>query len=114
MLLVFFIAFYLLLNLLIGFWASKRIQNSEDFILAGRSLSLPVAGTTIFATWFGSETIMSSSVEFAEGGILAVIKDPFGAALCLFLIGFFFAGPLYRMKIVTLSDFFKIMYNKKV
>lgn len=104
---------YLISNLLIGFWASRRVQNVEDFVLAGRKLSLPVAATTIFATWFGSETILSSSAEFAKGGFIAVIKDPFGASLCLLLIGLFFARPLYRMKIVTLSDFFRIRFNRQ-
>jgi solute:Na+ symporter, SSS family len=105
--------FYLFSNLLIGFWASRRVHNAEDFVLAGRKLSLPVAATTIFATWFGSETILSSSAEFAQGGFIAVIKDPFGASLCLLLIGLFFARPLYRMKIVTLSDFFRIRFNRQ-
>jgi SSS family solute:Na+ symporter len=102
---------YLLINLLIGFWAARRVKNSEDFILAGRNLTLSVAGTSIFATWFGSETVMSSSAEFAEGGFLAVIKDPFGAALCLMLIGIFFARPLYKLHLTTFSDYFKHRFN---
>jgi solute:Na+ symporter, SSS family len=106
-------AAYLLLNLFIGFWASKKVHNSEDFVLAGRNLNLSMASTTIFATWFGSETIMSSSAEFAVGGFSAVIKDPFGASLCLLIIGLFFTGPLYRLKIITLSDYFRIRFNKQ-
>ncbi len=113
MLLLIFTLTYLLFNVGIGFWASRRVHNSEDFVLAGRNLSLPVAATTIFATWFGSETIMSSSAEFAEGGFIAVIKDPFGAALCLFLIGLFFVRPLYRLNIITVSDYFRIRYNRE-
>ena len=114
MLLLIFTLTYLLFNVGIGFWASRRVHNSEDFVLAGRNLSLPVAATTIFATWFGSETIMSSSAEFAEGGFIAVIKDPFGAALCLFLIGLFFVRPLYRLNIITVSDYFRIRYTGRI
>jgi len=113
MILLTFTLSYLLINVFIGFWASRRVHNSEDFVLAGRSLNLSVAGTTIFATWFGSETIMSSSSEFAQGGFLAVIKDPFGAALCLLLVGIFFVRPLYRLQIITLSDYFRIRYNRQ-
>jgi SSS family solute:Na+ symporter len=105
---------YLLLNLIIGFWASKRVHNSVDFVIAGRNLNLTMASTTIFATWFGSETIMSSSAEFAEGGLSAVIKDPFGASLCLLLIGLFYTAPLYRFNIITLSDYFRIRYNRQL
>ena len=106
-------AAYLLLNLIIGFWASKRVHSSEDFVLAGRNLNLSMASTSIFATWFGSETIMSSSAEFAEGGFPAVLKDPFGASLCLLLIGLFYAAPLYRLNIMTLSDYFRIRFNRQ-
>lgn len=111
--LLFFTLAYLLINVFIGFWAARRVKNSEDFVLAGRNLTLSVAGTSIFATWFGSETVMSSSAEFAEGGFLAVIKDPFGAVLCLILIGLFYAAPLYRMHLTTFSDYFKLRYNQQ-
>lgn len=111
--LIFFVGLYLLSNVAIGLWASKRVKNASDFALAGRQLSVWIAGTSIFATWFGSETIMSSSVEFAEGGFLAVIKDPFGAALCLILIGMFFIRPIYKLNVVTFSDYFRLRFGAK-
>lgn len=111
MLLLFTIS-YLVINVVIGIWASSKVKNSSDFALAGRNLSVLVAGVSIFATWFGSETIMSSSGEFAKGGILAVIKEPFGPALCLLLIGLFFARPLYRLNIVTFSDYFRLRFGR--
>ena len=104
--------FYLLINVFLGFWASNKVKNTEDFVLAGRNLGLPMTATSIFATWFGAETIMSSSAEFAEGGLIAVIKEPFGAALCLFLSALLFVRPLYRLKMITLSDYFKIRYSE--
>ena len=104
---------YLILNVFLGFWASNKVRSTEDFVLAGRNLSLPMTTTSIFATWFGAETIMSSSAEFAEGGLIAVIKEPFGASLCLFLSALLFVRPLYRLKMITLSDYFKIRYSEK-
>jgi solute:Na+ symporter, SSS family len=111
MLLIFTVS-YLLINVVVGLWASSKVKNTADFALAGRNLSVLVAGVSIFATWFGSETIMSSSGEFAKGGILAVIKEPFGPALCLLLIGLFFARPLYRLNIVTFSDYFRLRFGR--
>ncbi len=87
----YYILAYLLTTVGIGVYAAKRVKNSKDFILAGRSLPLPISTAALFATWFGSETILGSSVEFARGGFLAVIQDPFGGALCLFLLGLIFA-----------------------
>ena len=110
--LAFTIVAYLLLNLGIGLWASKRISTTADFVLAGRRLPLFLAASVTFATWFGSETIMGAPAEFIEHGVLGVIEDPFGAALCLFLVGIFFARRFYKMNIITFCDFFKIRYGR--
>lgn len=111
--LAFSIILYLLLNLGIGLWASKRINTTSDFVLAGRSLPLFLAASATFATWFGSETIMGAPTEFIEHGVLGVIEDPFGASLCLFLVGIFFARRFYKMNIITFCDFFRIRYGRK-
>jgi solute:Na+ symporter, SSS family len=111
-LLLFSIIVYLLITVLIGFWASQKVRNFSDFMLAGRSLSLLLGSTALFATWFGSETVFGASAEFLEGGLYAVIEDPFGAALCLILFGMFFARKLYTMNLLTLGDFFKVRYGK--
>jgi solute:Na+ symporter, SSS family len=110
--LIIFIGLYLLLNLAIGFWASKRVKNTEDFVLAGRKLSFALASMVTFATWFGSETMMGAPSEFLKGGILGVIEEPFGAALCLILVGLFYARTFYRLNILTFCDFFKIRFGQ--
>lgn len=111
--LIAFILIYLLLTLAVGLWAGKLVKSSNDFILAGRKLPLMLATTTVFATWFGSETVMGASGEFAQGGFLRVIEDPFGASLCLLLVGIFFARPLYRMNLTTFGDFYRVYFGKK-
>ncbi|WP_080059606.1 sodium:solute symporter family protein [Spirosoma aerolatum] len=110
--LLFFIALYLLSNVAVGAWAARRVTTSQDFILAGRGLPLFLAASVTFATWFGSETIMGAPAMFVEGGFLAVIEEPFGSALCLFLVGAFFARPLYRLNITTFCDYFRIRYGR--
>ena len=55
---------------------------------------------------------MGAPAVFVEGGFLAVIEEPFGSALCLFLVGAFFARPLYRLNITTFSDYFRIRYGR--
>lgn len=103
---------YLILTIFVGFWASRKVHNSSDFMLAGRSLPLLLGSSALFATWFGSETVFGASAEFLEGGLYNVIEDPFGAALCLLLFGMFFARKLYQMKLLTLGDFFKVKYGR--
>ncbi|RDV16226.1 sodium:solute symporter [Pontibacter diazotrophicus] len=110
--LVLFVLLYLLFNIGIGYWASRRVHNTTDFLLAGRRLPFYISTTVVFATWFGSETLLGASSEFASHGLLGVIEDPFGAALCLVLVGLFFAKRIYRMNLLTLGDYYRIRFNK--
>ncbi len=109
-----FISLYLLLTILIGVISSRWIKSSRDYVLAGRRLPLVLAASALFATWFGSETVLGASSEFAEHGLLGVIEDPFGAALCLLLVGLLVARPLYRMNILTFCDFYRDRFGPKV
>lgn len=106
------ICIYLLINLAVGLWASRRVKNTEDFVLAGRGLGLGLASMVTFATWFGSETMMGAPSHFIEGGVLSVIEEPFGAALCLILVGVFFAKTFYQWNIITFCDFFLIRFGR--
>lgn len=82
-------------------------------MLAGRRLPLWLGASALFATWFGSETVFGASSEFLHGGLLGVIEDPFGAAMCLLLFGLFFARKLYSLKLLTLGDYFRVRYGRK-
>lgn len=108
-----FIILYLLLSVLIGLWAARKVRSEEDFVLAGKGLPIYMSVTLVFATWFGSETILGSTAVFLEEGWVGVAEDPFGAALCLFLVGLFFARPLYRMNLLTFGDFYRNTFGKR-
>jgi SSS family transporter len=103
-----------LVTIAIGLMAAKRVQNSADFAIAGRHLPLAMIVTTTFATWFGSETVLGIPAKFVNGGLHGVVEDPFGAGLCLILVGLFFAGKLYRMTLLTISDYYRERYGRTV
>jgi solute:Na+ symporter, SSS family len=109
-----FVVLYLLGTLAIGVYAATRVKTTTDFALAGRSLPLVMIVTTTFATWFGAETVLGISAKFAQGGLNAVVEDPFGASMCLVFVGMFFAARLYRMNLLTIGDFFRKRYGKTV
>lgn len=111
MLIPLFILGYAIVMILIGVYAARKVKNSEDYVLAGRSLPFYMALSTVFATWFGSESILGASSKFAEGGFSNVLEDPFGAGLCLIIAGIFFNRKLYRLKFLTIGDYFKDRYN---
>jgi len=105
---------YLLVTIAIGLMAAKRVQNSADFAIAGRHLPMAMIVTTTFATWFGSETVLGIPAKFVNGGLHGVVEDPFGAGFCLIFVGLFFAGKLYRMTLLTISDYYRERYGRVV
>ncbi len=111
--LLLFISLYLCATVAVGWWASRRVKTTADFVIAGKRLPMFMAACALFATWFGSETVMGASSEFAQHGLLGIIEDPFGAALCLFLAGLLVARPLYHLNLLTFSDFFKIRFGQR-
>ena len=112
--LVSFVVLYLLVSIAIGLYAATRVKNSNDYVAAGRSLPLYITVATVFATWFGSETVLGISATFLDEGLRGLWSDPLGASLCLVLVGLFFARPLYRMNLVTLGDFYRQRYGRAV
>ncbi len=108
------VVLYLLGTLALGVWAGTRIKNTADFAVAGRSLPLIMVVTTTFATWFGAETVMGIPAKFVEGGLNAVVEDPFGAGTCLILVGLFFATKLYKLNLLTIGDYYRQRYGKGI
>jgi SSS family solute:Na+ symporter len=109
-----FVAIYLLVSIGIGLYAARRVHSSKDYVVAGRSLPLYITTATVFATWFGSETVLGTSSTFINEGMGGIVADPFGASLCLILVGVFFAGKLYRMNLLTIGDFFRLKYGRGI
>ena len=105
---------YLLVTIAIGLWAARRVKTTADFAIAGRHLPLVMIVTTTFATWFGSETVLGIPAKFVQGGLNGVVEDPFGAGSCLILVGLFFAAKLYKMTLLTISDYYRERYGRVV
>jgi len=105
---------YLLVTIAIGLYAARRVKNTADYAIAGRHLPLAMIVTTTFATWFGSETVLGIPAKFIAGGLNGVIEDPFGAGTCLILVGVFFASKLYKMTLLTISDYYRERFGRTV
>jgi solute:Na+ symporter, SSS family len=112
--LVSLVVLYILLTIGIGVYAGTKIKSAADFAIAGRSLPLAMIITTTFATWFGAETVMGISAKFVQGGLNAVVEDPFGASFCLILVGLFFAYKLYQMNLLTIGDYYRSRFGELI
>lgn len=105
------VAIYLVVMLYIGVRASKKSDSTENFIVAGRGMPIWIGSATLIATWFGGSTMMGSAGASYERGLIGVIADPFGGALCLFLVGFFFARIFRRLGYLTFVELFDVRFG---
>jgi SSS family transporter len=105
---------YLAVTIAIGLYAAKFVSNSKDYLVAGRSLPVYMTTATVFATWFGAETVLSVSATFVQDGLGGIPADPFGATFCLIFVALFFARAFYRMDLLTIGDFYKKRYGRGV
>ncbi|HUP97571.1 MAG TPA: sodium:solute symporter family protein [Usitatibacter sp.] len=105
---------YLAVTIAIGLYATKFVSSAKDYLVAGRSLPLYMTTATVFATWFGAETVLSVSATFVKDGLGGIPADPFGATFCLIFVAMFFARAFYRMDLLTIGDFYRKRYGKGV
>ncbi|MEQ1805065.1 MAG: sodium:solute symporter family protein [Burkholderiaceae bacterium] len=112
--LITFVVLYMAVTIAIGLLAARRVHDSKDYLIAGRSLPLYMNVATVFATWFGAETVLAVSATFAKDGLRGIPGDPFGASVCLVLAALLFARVFYRMNLLTIGDFYKHRYGKSV
>ncbi|MGR8941603.1 MAG: sodium:solute symporter family protein [Gammaproteobacteria bacterium] len=108
------IVVYILLQLLVGIYCSRRIASEDDYLLAGRSLGIGMASLSVFATWFGAETCIGSAGSVYENGLSGATIDPFGYTLCLIAMGLVFATHLWRRNLTTLADLFAQRYSARI
>jgi Na+/proline symporter len=58
--------------------------------------------------------VLGIPATFLEEDLGGLISDPFGASLCLVLFGLFFARKLYRLNLLTIADFYRERYDRRV
>jgi solute:Na+ symporter, SSS family len=112
--LIWLVTLYLAISIAIGLLAALRVHGMRDYVTAGRRLPVYVVFAAVFATWFGAETVLGISATFVREGLSGLVSDPFGASLCLVLVGLFFARPLYRMNLLTIGDFYRQRFDARV
>ncbi|APV49368.1 sodium:solute symporter [Betaproteobacteria bacterium GR16-43] len=106
------ILLYLAVSIAIGLYAATRVKGAADFAVAGRRFGTPVVMATVFATWFGAETVLGIPATFWKDGLRGLVADPFAAVGCLVLVGVLFARPFHRMNLITLGDYFRGRFGR--
>jgi len=111
---LFFLAAYFVLVLLVGLAFSRRMKNLEDFFLASRNLSGRLIFLSLTAAWFGATSILVSTDEALKTGISAFWIVGLPAVATVLVLAFFLAGPLHRLRIMTIPDLVELRYGRLV
>lgn len=108
------VAAYVALFVAVGLAASRRVRNAADYAVARGGFGTAVVAATVFTTWFGAETVLGIPAVFLKEGVGGLAPDPFGAVGCLVLVALAFARPLFRLQALTLGDFFRERFDRRV
>jgi len=107
-----FVALYLLASIAVGLYAATRVRDAGDYAVASRRFGTTIATATVFATWFGAETVLGIPAAFWKEGLGGVVADPFAAVACLVLVALVYARPLFRLDAITLGDYFRARFGR--
>lgn len=108
------LAGFLLLQVAIGVWVSRRIATEDDYLVGGRRFGYTLATFSIFATWFGAESVIGSAGAVFSEGVSIATAEPYGYAICLILMGAFIAKRLWQCGLTTLADLYRQRFGPKV
>jgi len=101
---------YLLVLFCFNFWRSFKIKSQEDFMVAGRSLSMPVLVFTLVCTWIGSGTFIAGA-EFAYNAGFSALWMAAGAWVGIVVI-YFLAARIRTFGQYTIGDILEVRYGK--
>jgi len=104
---------YLVILLGIGYWANKRINVMEDFLLAGRKLGLLLAAGALAATHFGGGMVMGGGEYGFDYGLSGAWYG-FACGIGLIILGFLTAGKFRKLSFYTVPDYLEHRYGGKV
>ncbi|MCJ7813565.1 sodium:solute symporter family protein, partial [bacterium] len=101
---------YILILLGFNIFRSIRIKKHEEFMVAGRSLSIHVMVFTLICTWIGSGTFIAGA-EYAYHAGFSSLWLPAGAWIGIICI-YFLAGKIRTFGQYTIGDILEVRYGK--
>lgn len=101
----------LLVTMLPGALAARRVKSAEDYNVGGRSAGAGmVAGTIIGTIVGGAATVGTAQLGFKLG--LTAWWFTLGSGIALMLMAIFYSVPLHRSGLTTIAEFLVTNYGK--
>ena len=107
------VVIFMAISLAIGLYTYTQVQgSSKRYTVCGKSMPFIVVGTALAAQAIdGNATLGNTSLTFSSG-FWAGAAIPLGLAASLLIVGRFLAGPLNKMDLLTLPEFFYRRYGR--
>jgi Na+/proline symporter len=107
---LFVVLAYLLVLAGFNFYRARRVASQDDFMVAGRKLSLTTMVFTLVCTWIGSGTFIAGAEYAAKAGWSALWL-PAGAWFGIAVI-YFLAAKIRTFGQYTVGDILEVRYGK--
>jgi len=107
---LYIILLYLLILTGFNFYRSRKVRSQEDFMVAGRSLSIRTMVFTLICTWIGSGTFIAGA-EYAVRAGWSSLWMPAGAWFGIMAI-YFLAAKIRTFGQYTIGDILEVRYGK--
>jgi SSS family solute:Na+ symporter/sodium/proline symporter len=101
---------YLAVLMALNFLRARRVKSQEDFMVAGRTLSVPVMVFTLVCTWIGSGTFIAGA-EYAYRAGFSSLWMAAGAWAGIAVI-YFLAGRIRTFGQYTIGDILDQRYGR--
>ncbi len=111
------VGLYFAAMLTVGYLVRNKVKTSEGYLVAGRSFSLIMNAPALTACFLGGSLILSLpglaygmgvwNDDAMWGGAVSL-----GGVICLLLAGFFYMPKLWRLKLLSLGDFFYLRFGR--
>lgn len=105
---------YLAAALVVGIVANRRIESVAGYLVGGRAAGPALNSASYVGTGLGLVTLMYASIDAFSNGFAYVTLALIGFAVAVFLgLTGFVIGPLRRMELLTISEFFERRFDRR-
>lgn len=106
------VGLYVVFIVAVGFYVSKKTKTTDDYFLAGRTLTWWLIGFSLFASNVSSSTLIGLSSSAYSTGIAVYNYEWMAALVLIFFIVFFL--PFYlKSRIFTMPEFLERRFDER-
>jgi SSS family solute:Na+ symporter len=105
---------YLVTITVVGFRLSKRVHDSRDYFLAGRSLTWWVIGLSIIGTNVSANGYVGAAGGAYKNGIAQANFEWIGAIPAMILASLVFIPLYWRSGVYSIPEYLGLRYNQPV